>query len=177
MTHPPSTTNDNGDDGRGSDRPATVVPFPAVSEPVADEERARRLRVEVERLAQLPTVEWLLYLDDTAKKYGIDKAALREMVEIVIAEIEKKRQEDRGERHRQEDRADKKQEVAERAAERKAEREAREQARKEREARKEAEKKERTKQEAFASIIELPSAMHEVRLAELAERLGEDVGS
>jgi putative DNA primase/helicase len=162
------------DDGR-------IVPFPG-PEPVPDEERARRLRLEVERLARLPTVEWMFYLDDVTKKHGVDKAVLREMIETVIKEIDKKAAEDRGERHRQEDRADKKQEVAERAAERKADREARErahkereQARKEREARKEAEKKEREKREAFAAIIELPSAMHEVRLAELAERLGEDL--
>ena len=155
------------DDGR-------IVPFPG-PEPVPDEERARRLRLEVERLARLPTVEWMFYLDDTAKKHGVERAVLREMVETVIRENEKKAAEDRGERHRQEDRADKKQEVAERAAERKADREARERARKEREARKETEKKEREKREAFASIIELPSAMHEVRLAELAKRLGEDV--
>jgi hypothetical protein len=80
----------DGDDDR-------IVPFPG-PEPAPDEER---LRAEVERMARLSPGEYLLYLDDTAKRYSVDKAALREMVEIVIRDIEKKRQEDRGERHRQ----------------------------------------------------------------------------
>jgi hypothetical protein len=81
-----------------SDNPETgrVVSFPGT------EEHARRLRVEVERLARLPVVEWMLYLDDTAKKHGIDKATLKTMVEAVVKELEKKAREDRGElrRHR-----------------------------------------------------------------------------
>jgi hypothetical protein len=38
------------------------------------EELARRLKVEVERLARLPVVEWMFYLDDVAKKHGIEPA-------------------------------------------------------------------------------------------------------
>ena len=57
-----------------------VVDFPNT------EERARRLRVEVDRLARLPTVEWMFYLEGSAEKHGIDKTALRAMVQTVIKE-------------------------------------------------------------------------------------------
>ena len=166
-------------DGNGDN--SNIFEFPATPE-----ERARRLRVEVERLSRLPTVEWLFYLDDAARKHGIEPAKLKVMVGAVIKEAEKRAKEDRGELRRREDHAEKRRVADRRESERKQEREEREEERKEREARKEAEKKEREaqkeaekkereKREAFASIIELPSAMHEVRLAELAERLGEDV--
>jgi hypothetical protein len=36
------------------------------------EDRARRLRLEVERLARLPTVEWMFYLGDSAAKHNIE---------------------------------------------------------------------------------------------------------
>ena len=49
-----------------------ILGFPKAEVP--PEERARRLRVEVERLAGLPTCEWLLYLEDDAKKYGVSRA-------------------------------------------------------------------------------------------------------
>ena len=62
-----------------SDNPETgrVVSFPG-----GTEEHARRLRAEVDRLAQLPTVEWMLYTADEnyAAKYGVDKATLKRMV-------------------------------------------------------------------------------------------------
>jgi hypothetical protein len=166
MTHP-SSTNDDGDDGSGGSRPATVVPFP-----VADEERARRLRLEVERLARLPTVEWMLYTatESHAAKYGVDCATLKRMVEAVIKEAEKKQRDAQAELRRTEARAERKQDRAERQV-RREEKQREEEAEK---AAAKAEKKEREKQDAFASIIDLPSVMHEVRLAELAKRLGED---
>src|SRR6476620_7459696 len=40
-----------------------VVDFPN-AEVAPEEEHARRLRVEVERLARLPMVEWMFYLGD-----------------------------------------------------------------------------------------------------------------
>src|SRR5262249_17247658 len=129
----------------------TVLPFPT-----PDEERARRLKVEVERLARLPVSEQALYIEGMpgyAEKYGTDKATLRRMGDAVVKDIEKKACEARGELRRREDRAEKKAERRERDAdrrderrarddERRAERRAREDARLEREARKEAEKAE-----------------------------------
>jgi putative DNA primase/helicase len=172
----------------GDDR---IVPFPG-PEPAPDEEHARRLRAEVERMARLAPGEYLLYLDDTAKKYNIDKAVLREMVETVIREIEKKRQEDRAELRRREDRDEKRHDVAVREADRKADRAAdraeqraraqeRAQERRDREAVKAAEKQEREeeakrikREAAFTEIVNLPQLTHETRLREAAARLGED---
>jgi putative DNA primase/helicase len=181
------TVNSDSDDGRGGDRPATVVPFP-VSESVSDEERPRRLRVEVERQARLPAVERMMYLDGTAQKHGVDKAVLREMVAAVVRENEKKAREDRGELRRQEDRAERKQEREDQRVRRDRKEEAArsrkeiERERKEAErARKEAERIEREQEAkrvkrevAFAEIAELPKLTHEVRLKEAAKRLGED---
>ena len=64
---------------------AEVVEFPNA------EEKARRLRVEVERLSRLSTVEWMFYVESEgyAEKYGVDKAALKRMVKAVIREREK----------------------------------------------------------------------------------------
>src|SRR5215831_5455952 len=156
---------------------AQVVEFPNT------EERARRLRVEVERLAQLPTVEWMFYVEGEgyAEKYGVDRAALKRMVKAVIREREKREREDRGELHRHKDHAER-QRTKEKESERKEERRERVEERKrqeheEREARKEAEREEarRKKCEAvFAEIANLPKLTHEVRLKEAAARFGED---
>jgi hypothetical protein len=147
----------------------------AVQFPIQEEERARRLKAEVERLARLPRVEWMFYLDGSAEKHGVTKAALKSMIEAVIKETEKKAREDRGELRRREDREAKAADVTKRDAERRADRERRGEERREREARKEAEKKEREKQKALAAIIKLPSAMHEAEVKKLAKRLDEDL--
>src|SRR5262249_51523284 len=91
-----------------SGRPATIVLFPT-----PDEERARRLKVEVERLARLSTTEWIYYVESPgyAEKYGVDKATLKTMVEAVLKEIEKKRRNEQAEQRRIEGRAEKKQEL------------------------------------------------------------------
>jgi hypothetical protein len=144
-----------------------VVGFPNA------EERARRLRVEVDGLARKPTVEWMYYVESCgyAEKHGIDKAKLKQMVEAVIEENEKKAREDRGELRRRE----KQESTAKRDEERKQERKEREEERKEREAKKEAERKDKEKQKAFAAIVKLPSSEHEAKLKTLARQLGEDV--
>jgi hypothetical protein len=159
----------------------TVVPFPA-----PDEERACRLKAEVERLARLPTVEWMYYLDGTAEKYSVDKVVLKQMVEAIIREAEKKAREDRGELRRREDQAKKDRASAKREEDRKAEREAdrderraerqaREEERREREARKEAERRERELQKALAAVVKLPTAEHEVALGRLATQFDTEI--
>ena len=44
------------------DDPKKIVEFPKAE--IVPEERARRLKMEVERLASLPVVEWMYYLAD-----------------------------------------------------------------------------------------------------------------
>jgi hypothetical protein len=51
-------------------------------DPITEEERARRLGVEVERLTRLPPAEWMFYVQSEgyADKYGVDKATLKQMI-------------------------------------------------------------------------------------------------
>src|SRR5262249_30491670 len=142
-----------------------VVSFPG------DEEKARRLRVEVERLSRLPTVEWMLYLDGTAKKHGVDTATLKRMVEAVIKEAEKKQRDEQAERRRIEGRADKQRTTEERKQERKADREQRLDRQAKKDAEKKAERKERERQKALATIAKLPRSEHEAKLRELSRCL------
>ena len=153
-------------DGGGGDRPATVVPFP-----VPDEERARRVKAEVERQARLSPGEYLLYLDDTAKKYGVDKAVLKAMIEAVSAENEKKRRGDHAEQRRIEQRVEKKRtakEREERAGERERERaveredrRARRDAREQLAAERRAQQRQREIDRQLAIILKQPIAEHD----------------
>jgi Protein of unknown function (DUF3631) len=131
-------------------------------------ERASRLKTEVDRLARLPPVEWMYYLDDTAKKHGITSAKLKTMVERVIKEREKKAREDKADDEKSKKYAER-QRVTKERAEQKAQHRAQEQADKE------AERKVRAREEALEVILKLPCAEHEPRLAELARRSGEDL--
>jgi len=140
-----------------------VVGFPS-----AEEERARRLKVEVERLASLPPVEWMLYLDDTAKKYGIEPAKLKAMIEATIKAAEKKAREDKAE-DRQRDRDQ------QRTSERQQRASERQQQREQQRADREARERQRARDRELAALSKLPRAEHEPRLAALAERLGEDL--
>jgi len=153
---------------------AQVVPFPDA------EERARRLRVEVERLAELSSpVERQFWLEGAAEKHGIEPAKMKAMIEATIKAKEKKVRQEKAEQQRIEQRAEKQRATAKRDEERKQERkgrdEERKQEREEREARKEAKRKDREKQKAFAAIAKLPVAEHETRLIALAKRLDEDL--
>jgi putative DNA primase/helicase len=139
-----------------------------VNFPISSEERDRRLKAEVERQARLPSFERILYLEDTAAKYGIEAAKFKAMVDAEIRANEKKERKEKAERQRIERRAEKQRDTAKRDEEHKQERE-------EREARKEVERKDREKQKAFEAIVKLPSAEHESRLAALARQLGEDL--
>src|SRR5262249_46517099 len=71
-----------------------ILEFPNAE--VSPEERARRLKVEVERLASLPPVERLFYIEceNVAEKHGVSRAAMKAMVEATIRENEKKARED-----------------------------------------------------------------------------------
>jgi hypothetical protein len=149
-------------------RDEKVVDFPKTE--VTPEERARRLKVEVERLASLPQVEWLFYVSDdagVAEKHGVSRAVLREMVEATIRANEKKAREDKAEDRQREKRAEKAQTRARREEERKQ--------REQEQAQKAAERKRQERDKEFAAIAKLPRLVHEVRLAELAKRSGEDL--
>ena len=130
------------------------------------DERARRLRLEVERLARLPTVEWMFYVESAgyAEKYGVDKATLKHMVEAVIKENEKKEREKRQIEAR-----------GEKEKERKADKKERLDRQVKKDETKKAEKKERERQKALATIVKLPRSEHEATLQELSRRLDEDL--
>ena len=142
-----------------------VVDFPNT------EERARRLTVEVERLARQSPAEWLFWLDDSAKKHGIEPGKLKAMIEATVRANARAAKQEQAEQRQREQRA----EQQRAAARRDQEHHQREQRRAQKEADKEAEKRQREQEEEFAAILKLPSVEHEPRLAKLAERLGEDL--
>jgi hypothetical protein len=144
-----------------------VVDFPN-AEVAPEDEHARRLRVEVERLARQSPTEWMYYLEqgEIAKRHGVETGTLREMIERKIKDDARKAREDRAEdRQRKQQRTN---------ACREDERKRREQQREQERAEKETEKKQREREKEFAAILKLPSAEHESRLAALAKRSGED---
>ena len=141
------------------DDPKKIAEFPKAE--IVPEERARRLKMEVERLASLPVVERLFYVEceDVAEKHGVSRDVMKAMVEAQIKANEKRAREDRAENHRSEQRVEK----AQTKARREEERARREQAR----AEKEAERKRKERKKAFEAIAKLPLLAHEARLAEL----------
>jgi len=154
----------NGDDPK-------ILELPKAG--IAPEERARRLKVEVERLAGLPAVERLFYIesDGVAEKHGVSRAVLKEMVEATIRANEKKAREDKAEDRQRIRRVEKNKVTAQREL-------AREQAKQKREqdqADKEAERKRKERKKAFEAIGKLPVLAHEARLAEHSKRSGEDL--
>ena len=74
-----------------------ILGFPKAEVPL--EERAGRLKTEVDELARKPETEWPYYLErgDIAKKHGIETAALKKMIEATIKANEKKAREDKAE--------------------------------------------------------------------------------
>src|SRR6516225_8903090 len=93
------SSNTSSDDGK-------VVQF---RPEVPPEERAGRLKVEVERLARLPTVEWRFYAsrEDLVQPFGITTDQMRELVEAVLKENQKKEREAKAEEERREQRSGK----------------------------------------------------------------------
>jgi putative DNA primase/helicase len=159
-----------------TDSDKRIVPLHSVTEP-SREEQARRLGVEVERLARLPLFEWPLYLDETASRYGLEPAKLKQMVEVTIRANEKKASEAKADDRREKRQVERKQERDDRRSHQERERARREAERD----RKEAERTEREQEArqkkwdaAFAEIAELPKLTHATRLKEAAKRLGED---
>src|SRR5262249_23569901 len=146
------------------DDPKKIAEFPKAE--IVPEERARRLKMEVERLASLPVVERLFYAEceDVAEKHGVSRDVMKAMVEAQIKTNEKRAREDRGELRR----AEKQKSTAKKEAER-------EQEQKEREAKKEAERKERDKQKTFETGLKIPSGQHKSKLKALAKRIGEAI--
>jgi hypothetical protein len=161
-----------------------VVQLPSTAPEVSPEERARRLTAEVQRLARMSSTEWLYYLEsgDIARKYEIESRKLKEMIEATIKVNEKKEREVKVDNHRAEQRAERKQERDERLARQKADREQDLIRREAERIRKEVARIEREQESkrkkcaaVFAEIADLPRMTHEVRLAEAAKRLGEDL--
>ena len=148
--------------------------------PNTEEERARCLKQEVERLAALPIVEWMYYLEtgELAKKHGIEAAKLKQMVEATVHANEKKAHEAKADDRREKQKVERKQERENQLSRQEQERTRKEAVR----ARKAAERIEREQEArrkkrgaAFAEIAELPKLTHAARLKEAAARLGEDL--
>src|SRR5262245_45240434 len=148
-----------------------IVDFPKAE--VTPEERARRLKVEVDRLACLPVTEWLFYIesDGVAEKHNISRTVMKKMIEVTIKNREKKARADKAEDRQREQRTEKKQTAARRESKREHDEQRREQER----ADKEAERKRKAREKEFAAIAKLPRLAHESHLAKLAKRLGDDL--
>jgi Protein of unknown function (DUF3631) len=123
-----------------------VVGFPKSEPELTPEERARRLKAEVERLARQSPAEWMFWLDDSAQRHGVELAKLKAMVEATIKANEKKAREDKAEDRQRDQRAEK-----------------------------DAARKRKETEKAFEVLTKLPSAEQETRLADLAKRVDEDV--
>src|SRR5262249_17896746 len=100
------------------DDPKKIVVFPEAE--IVPEERARRLKLEVERLASVQVVERLFYIEceDLAEKHGFSRDVMKAMVEAQIKANEKRAREDRAENHRSEQRVEKAETKARREEER-----------------------------------------------------------
>jgi Protein of unknown function (DUF3631) len=145
------------------------------SEP--EDERARRLRVLIETRARQGDWEWPLYIEEDARKYGIERAELQKLIKAKAKEIETKRREEQAieRKHEQTQREDQRREQdreerEEREARRREEREEREEQR-----RAKAQRERRLR--AFDNIGVLPVEEHEPELRKLAVQLEEDFES
>src|SRR5215467_14269543 len=144
-----------------------IVEFPKAELP--PEERARRLTMDVERLARQPAVERLFYIEcgDVAEKHGLPRDVIKAMVEAQVKANEKRAREDKAEDRQRERRVEKEQSKTRQEEER---------ARREQErANKEAVRKQKEKGRAFAEIIKLPKGEREAKVRELAKKLDENI--
>jgi putative DNA primase/helicase len=139
-----------------------VVDFPNPSE----ETPQQRAFKKAMRLANLTPGEWKLYVDEDAQALGIPVETLTETVLDILKDREKRAKEEKADIRRQEA-------LAERTRISEQRREERERKTEQQRINKEA----KEKAKALALIAKLPSDLHETKLAELARRLGEDVGA
>jgi putative DNA primase/helicase len=154
--------SDRGDQA-GSHSETKVLNFPKAD---TSEEHARRVMAEATRLANLSPGEWRLWIDSSTERLGITRAHLEAAVIDIIRDNEKKRREAEAEQRRQEQRAEKQRTTAKRDEDRRE--------REQRRIEQEAERKTKEKNKAFATMVKLPAAQHETKIAELAKRLDED---
>jgi hypothetical protein len=161
----------------------TVTPFPTTPEVVTEEERKRRLAVEIERLARLPVNEWPLYVSDPvhAATFGVSCAEFAALVGLAVESAKKARSAELAEQRRAEEHAERQRDREDRRA-RQAKADERRDAEHDRRAferdRREFEQAEARRKKidaVFAEIAGLPKLTHEMRLREAAERLREDV--
>jgi hypothetical protein len=146
-----------------------IVQLHAATPEISADERARRLRTEVEQLACKPPAEWRFYVEveKVGDKYGVAPTTLRQMIEATIRANDKNTQQ--AEKNTQQ--AEKKQAHEDKHARQENERE-----RKERERIQKEEARKRAKRdEEYARIAKLPRISHDVKLIEAAKRLGEDI--
>jgi flagellar biosynthesis GTPase FlhF len=154
-----------------------IVQLHSPTPEVSSEERARRLGVEVERLARLPPFEWRLYLDETAKWHEVAPTKWKEMIEATIKANEKKAREAKADDRREKRRVERKQERDDKLTRQEEERKRKQDERDRKEierVEREEEARRKKREAAFAEIAELPRLTHETRLKEAAKRLGED---
>src|SRR3974390_2001247 len=109
--------------------------------------------VEATRPASLAPGEWRLWIDRSAERLRIPRATLQDLIAAIIKDSEKKA--------RDAETAARRQELAVR----------REQERKQREQKRDQERSDKRAEQAFESLISLPSEQQETRLGELAKRL------
>lgn len=145
-----------------------IVEFPKSE--VSDEEKARRISIELDRLTRLAPNEWRIWYKRSAQTLGIAHETLRELIEAKLKDVKAAERAAEAEKRRQEARVERQRHSAEREERRKRESE-------QRRVDKDAERKSIEKSKAFADIAKLPTDRHEAKLSELAKRLGEDVAA
>ena len=143
-----------------------VVDFPKGE--IADEEKARRVMVEVDRLVRLTPNEWKLWYRRSAASLGVTPEVLRDLIEGKLTDDKKAAREAEAEARRQEQGIERQRRASQREEECKKER-------KQRRIEKNAERKAKERQMVFASLIGLSTTQRKGKLIELAQRLDEDV--
>jgi hypothetical protein len=138
----------------------TVVQFP-----LSEDERVRRIMLEVTRLASLAPGEWKLWYRRSAERVGIEPDKLAELIEAQIEAREQQVRKEQAEKRLTEDRA------------KRLRLEGRDRQREQQRIEDSAKSKAKEKGKAFADIVKLPSDQHEAKLAELGKKLDEDVAS
>jgi hypothetical protein len=148
--------------------PSKIVEFPSPKSETTPEENIRRQMAEAQRLANLAPGEYLLWAPDSAKRLDMPVEQLVAAVKAILEQREKERLEAKAEEQRREERAERERTAVKRKQERERERE---QAR----AEKDTARKREQKEKAFEVMAKLPGKEREIRLADLAKRLDEDV--